>query len=370
MRKILLIIEDDFEVMGNGLGNVAYHQYLPANFLMNLCEEIGIRVSFMVDLAHILELKKISKKHPDLNLQVSLWEETVQQMVQRGFDVQLHLHPQWLNAVYKKPFFYLSDNWNIGRYSLEDQRFLIVKSIEYLTQLISPVKPDYKVHTFKAGSWGMQPSENLLSIFNTYGFEIICGLRKDMHIPDAGIDYRNLEEPTFPYYPNFHDIQKIGTQNSLIVIPLAFYAPDIVSLSKLIFRLFMGRRSKKRNYHEFYNRPIPKEISSLNGINNKKIVKLGLRPYLTHLKMSNEPFSYLKKSFDKVHHRVIQLEGDVIPVIIESHTKHYMGNYANIVQFLKYIADQYHETVEFITFSDYVSRYKKKSKIMSNENIQ
>ena len=107
MKNILLIIEDDFEVMGNGLGNVARHQYLPANFLQNLCEEIGIRASFMVDMAHIFELKKVASKSSDIRLQLNLWEETVKGMAERGFDVRLHLHPQWLNATYKEAFYYL-----------------------------------------------------------------------------------------------------------------------------------------------------------------------------------------------------------------------------------------------------------------------
>ena len=370
MKKILLIIEDDFEVMGNGLGNVAYHQYLPANFLQNLCEEIGIRASFMVDMAHIFELQKVSSKSSDIRLQLNLWEETVKQMAERGFDVQLHLHPQWLNATYKEPFFYLGDNWNLGRCKKDEQEILIKNSVEYLTNLITPIKKDYKLLAFKGGAWGLQPSEDLLSLFNSYGFELICGPRKDMHIPSAGIDYRGLEEPTRPYCPDFKDIRKIGDKGNLTIIPLAYYSPSIVNLSKLSFHLLKGRLAKKPDYLEFYNKPIPKEISSLNGINNKKLFKFGLHPYLTHLKMSIEPFSYLKNSFDTVHKRIMKLEGDVLPVIIETHTKRYIGNYKNISQFLKYIVNEYSETVEFITFSDYVNNYKNKTTTVSNENMQ
>ena len=368
MKKFLLIIEDDFEVLGNGLGNVAYHQYLPANFLMNLCDEIGIKMSFMVDVAHVLELKKNAARSSDIRFQILMWEETVKQMADRGFDVQLHLHPQWLDATYEEPFFYLGDNWNLGRSKQDEQEILIKNSVEYLTNLITPIKKDYKLSSFKAGSWGLQPSENLLALFDKYNFKIVCGLRKDMHIPSAGIDYRGLEEDTLPYVPNYKDVRKVGKNGNLVIIPLAYYSPDFVTLSRLLYHLKVKMR-KKQDLSIFYNKSIPNEIYSNNGIKNKKLLKFGMHPYLTHLKFSNEPFSYLKKSFDTVHKRFLKLEGKGIPIIFESHTKHYMGNYNNISKFLRYINTQYNETVEFITFSDYINSYMSKTKVIRNEDI-
>ena len=38
-KKFLILIEDDFEIMGNGLGNVAELQYLPALTLMNIAKK-------------------------------------------------------------------------------------------------------------------------------------------------------------------------------------------------------------------------------------------------------------------------------------------------------------------------------------------
>jgi len=369
MKKILLIIEDDFELMGNGLGNTAYHQYIPANILQNICEEIGVRMTFMVDVAQIITMKKYAENNPDIKLQISLWESSLKQMIERDFDVQLHLHPQWLDASYKKPFFYLNDNWNIGRYDKSRQEYLIKNSVEYLSKLLTPIKNDYKIHSFKAGSWGMQPSQNLFELFNQYHFKVILGVRKDMYIPSAGIDYRGLEEDTLPYYPNFKDVTKIGTKGNLIVIPLTYYAPDVLTLGKLAAHLLKRKFIDTTNLDFFYNKPIPKEISTLKGIPNKKHFKPSIHPYLTHLKMSNEPFSYLKKSFDNVYSRLSKLDMNGIPVIMESHTKHYINNYHNIRQFLRYIKETYNNEVEFITLTDFVNKYQNNISIKHNENM-
>jgi len=39
MKKFVILVEDDFEIMGNGQGNVADLQYLPAISLMNIANK-------------------------------------------------------------------------------------------------------------------------------------------------------------------------------------------------------------------------------------------------------------------------------------------------------------------------------------------
>ena len=57
-KKYLVMIEDDCEVMGNGRGNVLEHQFIPSLMLMNLAKKFDIKMTFMVDVAHQLTLKK------------------------------------------------------------------------------------------------------------------------------------------------------------------------------------------------------------------------------------------------------------------------------------------------------------------------
>lgn len=90
-KKFVILIEDDFEIMGNGIGNVAELQYLPALALMNIAEKYNAKITFMVDVAHQLALKR-NGAVPDIRIQTRLWDETVLLMKERGFDVQLHLH--------------------------------------------------------------------------------------------------------------------------------------------------------------------------------------------------------------------------------------------------------------------------------------
>ncbi|SMF36336.1 hypothetical protein [Desulfovibrio gilichinskyi] len=352
-KKFLVLIEDDFEIMGNGLGNVADLQYLPALALMNIAEKYGVKLTFMVDVAHQLTLKKFCK-HPEVKIQSKLWAETVQLMIERGFDVQLHLHPQWVNSVYKDGYFHLTDVWNIGRLLPEEQTALIADSVDYLESLLRQVRPEYDVCAFKGGAWGLQPSTHLMSELGKAGIHIIMGPCDGMVVKRQGLDYSGMEEKNLPYYPNHDDLTKIAdASGKSVVIPLQSYSPDLLTFSKYIFNhIFSGLISKSplRYYH---SGSIPADIRELKPLKGKNDFTLNLRPYRTHLKIGDQPFSYLKKSFDTVIGKLREYDAERIPVLIESHTKQYAQNYRDIERFIAYIAENYESEVEFGDMSGY-----------------
>ena len=62
-KRFNILIEDDWEVMGNGLGNVAQLQYLPSLFFMKLAKHWGSLARKTV----------VSSKNNGLRLVVSEW---------------------------------------------------------------------------------------------------------------------------------------------------------------------------------------------------------------------------------------------------------------------------------------------------------
>ena len=155
MPRIAVIIEDDWELGGDGSGNVASHQYLPARFLMDTAEELGIKLTFMVEVLQQLKCLEFSESSSDFRLQSRLWDDTVAEMCGRGFDVQLHLHPQWHTATLEAGKPRLEPNWNIGRFSREDQHQMISGSLDYLAGLLEGRGYSSEIIAFKAGNWGM-----------------------------------------------------------------------------------------------------------------------------------------------------------------------------------------------------------------------
>lgn len=354
-KKFYIILEDDWELRGNGLGNVVELQYLPSLFLMNICEKLDIKMTFMVDVAQQLCFDKY-QNYPEIKLQKDLWDNAVRMMKRRGFDVQLHLHPQWLDAKYDNRFFYLNENWNIGTYEDSVRKDLIDKSVKYLEELIKPIDSEYDVISFKPGSWGIQPSEGVLNDLSSNGIKLVVGIKKDLYFPYLNIDYRNIEEDKFPYYPDYKDITKIAAEkNNMIVLPLMSYSPDIIMILKLLLHKIKKKLMLKLSSKKSKKKRIPLEIKNLNPIRKIKINGL-LNPYTTHIKVGNQPFSYLKKSFDETIKKLDKHNQNFIPILVESHTKDYLKNYTDIEKFLEYIAQEYKDKVEFITLTEFLKK--------------
>ena len=368
MKKFLILVEVDFEIKGNGLGNVADLQYMPALTLMDIADKYNAKITFMVDVAHQLALKA-NTEFPEIRVQSTLWDETVLLMKERGHDVQLHLHPQWLNAAYKNGYFYLDDNWNLGRCDPAIQHKLIVDSVEYLTSLLCEKFPEYRVCAFKAGSWGIQPSTNLQTEFEKIGIHIIMGVRDGLKVLSQGIDYTGLEEKHLPYYPDAGDITKISENfRNVVVIPLQPYAPDLVTLSKYVLNQVVAKFRCKDNFLYHYTRTAPHEIKNLNPLKDKTLFTIGTRPYRTHLKIGNQSFSYLKSSFDAVINKLDQYDVERIPIVIESHTKQYHNHYRDIEEFIAYIAEKYESTVEFGDMSNFSRELCEKPHLARSKN--
>ena len=102
MPKIAILIEDDWELRGDGGGDVAAHQYVPARFLMDQAESLGIRVSFMVEVMQQLTFESWGETIPSFRSQAGVWRESVVEMIQRGFDVQLHTQ-LWKDQTFTRP---------------------------------------------------------------------------------------------------------------------------------------------------------------------------------------------------------------------------------------------------------------------------
>jgi hypothetical protein len=354
-KRFTILIEDDWEIMGNGLGNVAQLQYLPSLYFMKLARRLGIHMTFMVEVAQQLVYNKFSKSDYNLKVQQNLWNDNILLMKHYGFDVQLHLHPQWLQSKMEADYFYLGNNWNLGKYNNSLQENLINESIKYLENLIIPEFPDYKVIAFKGGSWGLQPSGSLLRNMEKQGVRIVMGVRKGMRLTGNGVDYTALEEEILPYYPDYDDLCKIasGKQN-IVIIPLQTVKPGLNGLGQLALDLFKRKISKSDSLRHYYSSKIPDQISSLSPISENSKPKFPYYSYRTHLKIGNQPFPYLKSSFDQVISRLSNTEYTKLPILIECHTKQFNTYFNDIEKFLLYIQNKYGDIVEFKTLTEYL----------------
>jgi hypothetical protein len=362
MKKFILSIHDDWELFGNGLGNVATQQYYPSLFFMDISDELGLNPTFMVDVAQPIMFRKYMDKDPNIGLQLTLWEESIKLIKKRGFDIQLHIHPQWLNSKYENGFFYLDNRYNIGKYKIDEQNYFVENGIKYLEELLTPIDLNYKVHSFKAGGWGLQPSESILNVLKKNNIHVVLGLRNKLYNHNLGYDYRGMEETVMGYYPNFENICKKDSDNGIITFPLSYIKLNTYEKLLLFKDNFRERLLTKPLLYVPNNTKIPDEVSKQNKEVYDNMLKLVVntlsKDYYNHLKIGGaSSFSFMKRTFDKKIKSLMKIEGEEIPIIIESHTKTFHNHYDDIYRFLKYISKEYGDLIDFVNLSYIKNKY-------------
>jgi hypothetical protein len=79
MTKIYIALVDDWELKGNGLGEVKDLQYIPALKLMDLYEKLGVKATFMVEAFQRIAFEKFKDNYKEIDLQCKYWDLTFEQ---------------------------------------------------------------------------------------------------------------------------------------------------------------------------------------------------------------------------------------------------------------------------------------------------
>jgi hypothetical protein len=198
MAYIYNLMTFDYEIFGNGSGDLKYCLIEPTRTILQLLENHGVRATFFVDIClwwAIQANEAVKNFHGLPYSSQKLFESQILDIIERKHDVQLHAHPQMIDTIYKDGQFQVgSDNWRIADlpYHTTNNRFsisyIIREGKKSLEDLIKAKFPDYRVIAFRAGGLCSRPEEPLIRSLKennfrfdfsaAYMFKIDSGLGK------------------------------------------------------------------------------------------------------------------------------------------------------------------------------------------------
>jgi hypothetical protein len=147
----------------------------------------------------------------------------VRDAFRKGHDIQLHLHPQWLNAEYEKGHWHPRGDWSILNYERDAAAAMLASGKQYLEALLRPIDSSYRCLAFRAGALAAAPSPHLFGSLASLGIEIDVSIAGGVFVDseDLQLDYRSCEETFLPFFPVMEDARQVSNKREEIVcVPL------------------------------------------------------------------------------------------------------------------------------------------------------
>ncbi|RUT77884.1 hypothetical protein [Ancylomarina longa] len=351
-----LCLTIDYELFGSGKGDVFQHIIEPTNQLLDFCLEFDIKLTIFFEVVEYWKIKENYENGVAMGYEKSPADamvEQIQRAYQLGHDIQLHLHPQWIDAKYENEEWILNlDYWRLP--DVPDQandtismglKELIWKGKQEIESILHPINPAFQCNIIRAGGYNIDPSDRLLK-----------ALKENSFLADSSVyyggyangklsryNYRHIPE-TKPYWFTEPDslIRWNGFKSGFLELPI--FAKKMKRIYKYDgIRIRSALKNKKNALEKFKN-------------NSNKKSKWQTIRFLMEEEAITWDFCLFSKSKMSRFLRAAQQvernsESDFHPFVLVGHPKDFY--YTNGIEFL---ANR--EDLEFYTLTEMLKKIR------------
>lgn len=365
--KIIVILTDDYEVFGTGTGDIDHCLINPTEKLLKLCSKHDVPVTLFADIAEYWAFEEEEKKGtlPHDYIPATKIRNQLTKSVQSGHDVQLHLHPQWLNYSYdqKKGWQVDISLWRLPSlpYGDKDNRKSIYGAIyqskKTLEDMLKPFTKGYRCIAFRAGAWCIQPELPVITALREVGIRIDStvapGFNQDNRLNYYDFrEHLNLFENNSYWYvgKQLDDISFDETsllEVPIFTIPYYFYQRRSRHLKRRDLGLYNGPASCK-------GKVLSQQLKQEKGrahIHYSKIMKKIKKQLMVDFTSfsADEMYSAVKKAMTQYKDM-----SDIIPIVFIGHSKA-LGD-ENLKELEKFIVKAKETSVSFGKYEDILRR--------------
>jgi hypothetical protein len=174
----------DYEIYGNGEGPLKELVYQPTEKLRKIFKKFDARFVLFVEVA---ELEMIESKGTDPAMDQV--KNQIRELYRDGFELGLHLHPQWYNGRYENGKWFLDySEYNLCTLPRDRIVQIVDRSIAYFRAVVGV--PDLTPFSFRAGNWLFQPTHPAALVLAERGIKVDSSVFKGGLQHQHKLDYR------------------------------------------------------------------------------------------------------------------------------------------------------------------------------------
>jgi hypothetical protein len=203
----------DYEIYGNGTGTLTDLVFEPAQKLKKLFLEWNARFVSFVEVA---EFEKIEAWGTDSA--IDQVKSQIREFHLDGFEVGLHLHPQWFNARYENRQWVLDySEYNLCTLPKTRIAAIVDRALAYLRNVTGD--PAFTPLSFRAGNWLFQPTQAAASALAAKGIRIDSSVFKGGLQHNYNLDYRSSLKNGY-FWPFADNATQPNPQGPWIEVPI------------------------------------------------------------------------------------------------------------------------------------------------------
>lgn len=342
MNKIRVFLTFDFELPLGGI-NASYDESLfkPAYRLIDQAGELNVPVILFADILSYLKFKEWNV--PEFYRE---FEKQIKYTLENNSDVQLHLHPHWLDSKFEKNNFIPSANFTLGKFNENNYPLniegVVEKGYNALNELCSGFDQNYQCIAYRAGGYSLSPdTPEILQALYKNGIRVDASISPGYYFKS---DYSEVDYRKVPAKPNWHldfsgDFAKDAGKG--------IYEVPIASKPKSVFEVPTKFKLKKYSY-----RARPQQGKMIHAYNNL-VFRDKLKILLSSRMLTVDNYTYSHKFLiDILDHHVGKFRKfDTIDLCLIGHPKG-MGDYSLelFTEFVRRSREKYKDHIQFCTF--------------------
>jgi hypothetical protein len=313
-HPVHLILTVDYEIFGNGSGDVDCCVIKPANKMIHIANQFNAPITFFVEVLEFMILEQ------NTNTAVGAKKVKIQLLdaLKNNHDAQLHLHPQWHNARLDNDENWELDmqRWRIGDLRQDEITALFQRGKMWLEELLKPAKKNYQCHTFRAGGWCIQPSQAVVRAMQSNGFNIDSTVAPGVKnsTKNEWSDFRIA--PNMPFWRSENDVCKASDSGIWEVPIITGRIGRLKHLQALKISRNQANGGMATNCHGSYQGPDGKFQAVLGKV--EKLFRLG-QVMLDFSTMSSEIMIDITEQWLENFNN----SNSSIPLVAIAHTKNF-----------------------------------------------
>jgi hypothetical protein len=202
----------DYEIYGDGTGALTDLVYEPTERLKNIFRKWNAP---FVNFVEVAELEQIEASGTDSAIDVV--KRQIRELYRDGFEIGLHLHPQWCNARFQGRWFLDYSEYNLCTLPRTRIAKIIKRSLDYLKYLVD--QSHFTPLSFRAGNWLFQPTSTAASLMAENGIRIDSSVFKGGMQHNHSLDYRPALKNGY-FWPFDCDVNQPNPSGAWIEVPI------------------------------------------------------------------------------------------------------------------------------------------------------